>query len=192
MLEKLKEELEEICVGLYEYVAQRMPLQKFDHLEKSGKLYWYHIVGIMEINHVEPYVEITSGKYKGSIGVLEYDTIKLGTTYDERCKRLSAKSLKLLPEYQGPPRMQVRAREIRDIFDQTIEPGDKVIYAERGKLRIGVLVEYRFHDNIAVITTPEGKEEVNPRTSQIVNCQKINESYIGRTVLTAKLRGDYE
>jgi len=192
MLEKLKEELEGIAVGLYDYVAQRMPLQAFEHLERNGKLYWYHIHGIMDINHVSPYVEILSGKYKGSIGYLQYDTIRIGKTHDDTCKRLTAKSLKLLSDYQGPPCMQVKAREIRDIFDQTIEPGDKVIFAERGRLRIGVLVEYQFHDNKAIITTPEGKETVNPRTSQIVNCQKINESFIGKTVLTAKLRGDYE
>jgi len=188
MLDKLQDVLDSVVEGLAAHVSSKIPDSKFDHLTRRQHFSWYDLLSVIEGLDVQPYVEILSGKYKGSIGYLQYKTIRLGSDYKNTCPLPTAKNLRLLPDYEGPPVMKVRAREIRDIFDQTIAPGDKVIFADRGKLRIGVLVEYRFHDNRALVKTPEGTEEVNPRKSQIVNCQKINESFIANTVLTATLK----
>lgn len=139
------------------------------------------------------WVEITSGKYKGSVGIVGSFSwnggiiVRLSDNGDSSTP-LTVKALKLLPDHAGGYTKAVKARVIKDIFDQVIEPGSKVIFAERGKLHIGVMVEYDYHKNIAHVRTPTGKVPVNPRKSQIVNCEKINATFIENTVLIARLK----
>ncbi len=210
--EHIKSQLDPFLPNLYEHLtAKGMDLRTLGlHRRDHGKwdsdqslrgkwifLEYHYTISFLDLAKNlkdKIWVEIVSGKYKGSIGHIgsvNYNglQIQINSNGDETGK-LSAKALRYLPDYTGGFNKAVKARVIKDIFDQIIEPDSKVIFAERGKLRIGVLLEYDYHRNIAIIRTADGTEDINPRTSQIVNCQKINESFIKNTVLTAILTKD--
>ena len=200
--EEIKSHINSCLNGLYEYLIDKginVKDYSLQHWKTHDDNHYYNIsygylIDQLDKKGILIFVEIKSGKYKGSIGHISnttYDNkskIQVSDSYVDTTTPLSAKAMKLLVDHDGTYCKRVKQREIRDIFDQTIEPNDKVIFAEKGKLRIGVLQEYDFHKNIAHIRTPEGKCEVNPRKSDIVNCQKINETFISNSVLTAMLK----
>lgn len=205
----VKAQIDERLLGLYEHLIEKgvdvrkHSIHSWQTSDWNGKDYtnkrqvfsasFNQLYKYLDSKNTKLFVEVTSGKHKGSIGYISSTSWSGGSIIrinekGDCTSALSAKAMRFLPNHDGTFRKAVKARVIKDIFDQVIEPDSKVIFAEKGKLRIGVMLEYDFHTNIALIRTPEGKVSVNPRKSQIVNCEKINSTFIQNTVLITMLR----
>lgn len=130
------------------------------------------------------WVKIKTGKFKDSIGTLSYSGIYLGNTTTNAIKKTG---LELLEDYTGSYKVVVVKRKILDIFDVEIDEGDKIIYADRGKLQFGIVSELDFSTNTFWIATLNGRKSMNTRKSQFVNVSQINETFIEDQVLIAKL-----
>lgn len=167
-----------IAKGVLEYVTAA----GYQNIPKKGGDVW-NLIQWCDKHNIQIWVEIKSGKYKGSIGRYQSAwSINLGET---RMPPLIPKNLKFLPDYAGSYVMSVtKAKPQIDKYGSEIKTGDRVLY---GGLVFGVISGFDRHVNRFKIINSDGNTKTGIARNDIVSLEKLDIGKWANIVTMAKL-----